>query len=120
METEPTTQEEWQARLDRDFPHGANVTGVGKDWTEQVPWFHVTGMDGVHPVVMFDTFPPGRGRAKTWTMLSYTPFQDKPLLVRVTFDHVDLKDKAMIWSAGLSPRMTRLMDRERANLADLT
>jgi hypothetical protein len=108
-----STVEDWQAMLDRDFPHGAIVSYAGDDDAYTTPYFEVLGMEDGQPQVFWMVYTNSDKGFGPLTITKYEPFQTSPhLLVRVEFINMT----AMVWCAKLSPEMTIRMDIIRKQL----
>lgn len=101
--------DKWQKRISKDFPNGLLMAWKGSEQSESDPLYRVwkttvVDMVGFDPVVELRVFDV----PKTFVgqITSYETIQDNPLVAEVKLAGFD---KAMVWSANISPRLAELM-----------
>lgn len=114
-----TWLEQWQKKLDDEFPDGLIVTwDVPSDdhrssVSYQIPRAEVIGQAGLDPVVDLPVF--GIDKMLTVRVLHYEVKQRVPcFLAIVTVDN----PPNMRWSAGVEPLLARRMSDQRAEFLD--
>jgi hypothetical protein len=115
----PELARRFQAKLDREFPHGvitgANSTDHGRTTTLVSPRPEVVAMRGLNPVVFLDF--PVYDRNLSGTIIAWEPVRETPFrVVRVTMDlggRDKLPDEVSLWSGNISEANAAAMEAER-------
>lgn len=104
--------ERWQQAVDRQFPHGAVASWVGRDTVYDISWIQVTGLSGLDPILKLYVFGADRV-LDDMVCLSWVVQQESPLIIEATFAG---EDSAMRFAADVPDRLAVLMDAARAQL----
>jgi hypothetical protein len=113
----PDLVAQYQAKMDREFPHGAIASWQGERGTTYlIPRVLVTGQHGLDPEIFLPVFAGSDKTLGPFRIRGLQQVQVRPHMVAVTLDNVD---KTLLLNAGVSEEAARAMAADRQRFTDL-
>jgi hypothetical protein len=102
---------QYQAKMDREFPHGALASWQGERGTTYlIPRILVTGRHGLDPEIFLPVFAGSDKTLGPFRVTGLQQVQTRPHMVAVTLDNVD---KTLLLNAGVSEEAAQAMAASR-------